>query len=46
VERLADLRQTCRIEPAIEDTTLDRPAIGSKLAGTDVVMPALMMKDE
>ena len=45
-ERLADRHQTCRIEPAIEDTTLDRPAISGKLAGTDVVMPALMMKHE
>ena len=45
-KRLADLRETRAIEPALLDAAADGPTICTKLASTHVVMPALMMIDE
>ena len=45
-ERAAHLIHAAPIEPALLHTLLGGPAVGAHLAGTDVVMAALVMEDE
>ena len=45
-EGLADLHDARVVEPTILNAALDRPAVGAEFTGADVVVSALVMKDE